>query len=67
MVMDRDANAAKNIFLKNMQVLGISVSAAVPNFGAYPLQSSDCCTETEMSSLDFDILESLETFEDFEV
>ena len=35
-----------------------------PNFGAYPLQSSDCCTKTEMSSLDFDILESLETFED---
>ena len=26
MVMDRDANGAKNIFLKNMQVLGISVS-----------------------------------------
>ena len=38
-----------------------------PSFGAYPLQSSDCCTETEMSSLDFDILESLENFEDFEV
>ena len=48
-------------------VTRFSVSAAVPNFGAYPLQFSDCCTETEMSSLDFDILENLETFEDFEV
>src|SRR3989338_3760972 len=69
MVMGRDANAAKKRthILEDMQVLGISVSAAVPNFGAYPLQSSDCCTETEISSLDFDILESLETFEVFEV
>ena len=33
-----------------------------PNFGTYPLQSSACCTETEMSSLDFDILESLDHF-----
>ena len=50
MVMDGDANAAKNIFLKNMQVLGISVS---PTLGPTPVQSSDCCTETEMSSLNF--------------
>ena len=33
MVKDRDANGAKNIFLKNMQALGISVS---PTLGPTP-------------------------------
>ena len=33
-VMDRDANGAKNIFLRNFEALGISISS----LGAYPLQ-----------------------------
>ncbi len=49
MIMDRDFNGARNIFLKNQQVLGISVS----NSGSYPLPSSDGCTETFMFPLDF--------------
>ncbi len=40
--MDRDVNGAKNVFLKNYEVLGISVTRCrvVPvmsGFGAYPL------------------------------
>ena len=52
MVMDRG-----HIFSKNKYASVGDFS--FPNFGAYPLQSSDCCMETEM--------ESLETFDDFEV
>ena len=42
--MDRDFNGARNIFLKNMKVLGIAViPAEVSNFGAYPLSSQEDC------------------------
>ena len=36
-VMDRDANGAKNIFLRNFEALGISISS----LGTYPLQPGD--------------------------
>ena len=36
-VMDRDANGAKNIFLRNFEALGISISS----LGTYPLQLGD--------------------------
>ena len=37
-VMDRDANAAKNIFIRNAKGLGIHV---MPGFGAYPLPTRE--------------------------
>ena len=52
MVMDRDTNAAKNIHLKNMQVLGFQFLLPSPTLGP-PLQSSDCCPEAEMLLLGY--------------
>ncbi len=45
MIMDRDINGAKNIFLKNYEALGLHLA-----LGPTPC-SSNCCTETAMSSL----------------
>ena len=41
-IMDRDANGAKNIFLKNYEALGMVLEG--PSFGAYPLPSGDAKT-----------------------
>lgn len=60
MVMDRDINGAKNIFLKNFEALTLELA-----LGPTPCSlEADCCTETEMSLLD---LHNFETFEVFEV
>ena len=52
--MDCDVNRAKNVFLKNCEALGISVTrvvvAPVPGFGAYPLERSDPLECTDCSS-----------------
>jgi putative transposase len=48
MVMDRDINGAKNIFLKNFEALALELA-----LGPTPCSlETGCCTETEMSLLD---------------
>ncbi|MDP2434222.1 MAG: transposase [archaeon] len=63
MVMDRDINGAKNIFLKNFEALTLVLA-----LGPTPCSpETDCCTETLWSLLDLFDLEALESFEALEV
>jgi transposase len=63
MVMDRDINGAKNIFLKNFEALALELA-----LGPTPCTlETGCCTETAMSLLNFCSFETRESFEILEV
>lgn len=56
MVMDRDINGAKNIFLKNYEALGFGLTLGPTPSGLV----TDQCTETAMSLLNFEVFENFE-------
>ncbi len=63
-VMNRYVNGAKNIFLRNYEALGISVSG----IGAYPLQSGDRLLHGKSTAARWwDFLPGFEVLENFEV
>ncbi|MDP2434933.1 MAG: zinc ribbon domain-containing protein, partial [archaeon] len=63
MVMDRDINGAKSLFLKNFEALALELA-----LGPTPCTlETECCTETVMSLLDLHGLQALESLEALEV
>ena len=59
MVMDRDINGAKNLFLKNLEALALELA-----LGPTPaVLETGCCTETERSLLDLHGFEALGSFQ----
>jgi transposase len=58
--MDRDINAAKNIFLKNYEALGLGLVSLEPSPCSLV---TDCCTGAEMSSLIFENVDIVDIVE----